>query len=421
MTTPSTQERADAALRELIALADPEATPAPVPADLLDRVRAAAEAPEPELETGTAGAGPAIDLTDRRAAPSRAARPSFGRRHWQAGLMVAASLCSLALAAGTVLPGLLGATGGEAGSASQSTDDSAGRDGGVSPDQGAPSSEGGDVGVAGVPGNTGSKDTADTVDRRLVRSGSVLVGAEDLSAARDTFVAAILAMGGRVMSESVVTRGGDGGGVMGYDTGVADDVRVSYPYPWYPTGPGIWLTIEVPVAQYEKAIDAARAAGEVVQLQQSSYDVGTQIADTAARIKALEASLARLTALMDRAQDISDVISLEQAIASRQSELDALRAQARDLANQTAMSQISLTLMSPDDAQQAIDPQPRKSWWESFLEGLSQFWTWLGQALLIVSPLLVAAVIIWFVRRRRARDAGGSAGGGAAPEPGPAA
>jgi hypothetical protein len=134
--------------------------------------------------------------------------------------------------------------------------------------------------------------------------------------------------------------------------------------------------------------------------------VGAQVADVDARIKALEASLVRLTALMDEATDITDVITLEQAISQRQSELDALRAQQRDLENQTAMSQISLTLMSPEDAQNSVDPQPQQTWWESFLEGLSQFWNWFGKALLIISPLLIAMGLIAWVRRRRSRRAG---------------
>jgi hypothetical protein len=160
------------------------------------------------------------------------------------------------------------------------------------------------------------------------------------------------------------------------------------------------------VDDYDEAMEAARDAGEVVQMQQSTYDVGAQVADVDARIKALEASLARLTALMDEATDITDVITLEQAISQRQAELDALRAQQRDLQNQTAMSQISLTLMSPEDAQNSVDPQPQQTWWESFLDGLSQFWSWFGQALLIISPLLIAMGIIAWVRRRRARRAG---------------
>ena len=411
MNTQSTEDRADEALRALLAQADPEAgAPQPEPAHLLDRVRAATAAGDP-----SAGSPPEVSVSDPT---SLAEHRSFTQKHWQGMLMAAAGVATLALAAGSVLPGL--ASGGSSDStASVGVSDVAG---------GAPAGVGTDKGTAldssvGAPEaardtavsseamspNTGAPAAvpgATNTDEALVRSGSVLVGSEDPEAARDEFVATILAMGGRVTSESVVTDGGGGVQPYGPEVSMSRDMGMSYPYPWYPSGPGIWLTVQVPVDDYDEAMEAARDAGEVVQMQQSTYDVGAQVADVDARIKALEASLVRLTALMDEATDITDVITLEQAISQRQAELDALRAQQRDLENQTAMSAISLTLMSPEDAQNSVDPQPQQTWWESFLEGLSQFWSWFGKALLIISPLLIAMGIIAWVRRRRSRRAG---------------
>jgi uncharacterized coiled-coil protein SlyX len=322
-------------------------------------------------------------------------------------LMAAAGVATLALAAGTVLPGLAGSMGGsDSGAVSESvaTDVAAGAPDALAREEAAAAAPGVDLGAeqdaaAAVPG-------VDEAENTLVRWGSLLVGTDDVTGGRNAFVATVLQMGGRVTSETVVTDDSSGrvDPYVGDSLAVSRDMGgVSYPYPWYPTGPGIWLSVEVPVQDYDEAIEAARATGEVVQMQQSSYDVGTQISDVDARIEALEASLARLSALMDEANDISDVIALEQAIAQRQSELDSLRAQQRDLANQTAMSRISLTLMSPEDARQGADPTPDQTWWESFLEGLSQFWSWFGQALLIISPLLIAMGIIAWVRRRRTR------------------
>jgi hypothetical protein len=410
MNTQSTEDRADEALRALLAQVDPEAGAADVPAGLLERVRVAAQ-------TDPAASDPAPQVGPSPATPPTV-HPSFMARHWQGMLMAAASVATLALAAGAVLPGLSGSLGGsdssavgESAASLGAADSAAGgealaggaperaADGSVAaPGAGQDATVSSEAGVPayGVPG-------ADTTEEALVRSGSVLVGTEDPAAARDSFVASILAMGGRVTSETVVTEDSVGAQPYGPEVSMGRDMGMSYPYPWYPTGPGIWLTVQVPVDDYDEAMEAARDTGEVVQMQQSTYDVGAQVADVDARITALEASLLRLTALMDEATDITDVITLEQAISQRQAELDALRAQQRDLENQTAMSQISLTLMTPEDAQQSVDPQPDKSWWESFLEGLSQFWSWFGQALLIISPLLIAMGIIAWVRRRRSR------------------
>ncbi len=418
MNTLSTEDRADQALRELLAQADPEAgATTALPEHLLDRVLAAS--------TGEPADAP-VDPATRRAGRS------FGQRHWPLILMTAAGVATLALAAGTVLPGLT-ATSSDSLAGSIEYDSSGcrgglirgrlgGSDGRRAADDAtalesgrvAPEIAREDSAAAGAAAPSADQPAADPVDEALVRSGSVLVGTEDVEAARDDFVATVLAMGGRITSESVVTDGSAGAqSNAGGEMAVARDMEMSYgatyPYPWYPTGPGVWLTVQVPVEDYDEAMAAARDVGEVVQMQQSSYDVGAQVADVDARIAALEASLERLTALMDDAEDIGDVIALEKAISERQSELDGLKAQQRDLANQTAMSQISLTIMSPEDAKQSVDPQPQQSWWDSFLEGLGQFWSWLGQALLIVSPLLIAMGVIWWVRRRN-RRAGGSVG-----------
>jgi len=190
------------------------------------------------------------------------------------------------------------------------------------------------------------------------------VGTEDISAERDQFVSDILAMGGRVMTESTINAAagslGSGDTMTRTEGGANPDAAFTQPdygvssgyqpFPWYPSGPGVWISVEVPVSEYDRAVAAARATGEVVRLEQSSSDVTTQMADLDGRIAALESSLARLTSLMGQAASVSDVIALEAAIAQRQAELDSLRAQQSAMATQTAMSQVSLTLMSVEDA-----------------------------------------------------------------------
>lgn len=338
----------DPALRALLAQADPAGSdPHDHPADpaLLDRV---------------------LDVVDFGAldeAPTP--HPAFLRRHWQGTILVAASVLTLALAGGSVLPGLVG--GGSdsmaAGASEMTSDDSSASNGSLDmtlTDGLTAMSDAAAAPAAGSETTAGGAKSADTEEANtLVRSASLLVGTEDVTSARDSFVALVLGEGGRVTSETVIT---DTTSAQAMDMAAASGMDMIYP--WYPTGPGIWLTVEVPEADYDATVAAAQDLGAVVQLQQSSYDVGTQITDTEARIAALESSLTQLTALMDEATSVSDVIKLERAITSRQAELDSLRAQQRDLDNQTSMSQISLTLMTPDDAAQSIDPTPDQSWWQ---------------------------------------------------------
>lgn len=221
----------------------------------------------------------------------------------------------------------------------------------------------------------------------MVRTASLLVGTDDPAGAANSFVQTVTALGGQVTSQTVVTQGA-GGADMPMTT--TSETTTSNPLPWYPPGPGIWLTVQVPADQYQQAMAAARATGEVVRMEQSAYDAGAQIADTAARIQALESSLGRLRALMGDAQDVGEVITLEDAIASRQAELDGLRAQQRELRAKTTMSEISLTLMDPADAKASVDPSQPSGW------DVAGRW---AIALLVV--LALAVLLYRVVRRRR--------------------
>lgn len=215
----------------------------------------------------------------------------------------------------------------------------------------------------------------------IIRTASLLIGTEDPTATADAYVARITAMGGQVTSRTDITEGGTG-------TQTTRDSGAMMPMP-YPTGPGVWLTVEVPVDRFDEALAEARETGQTVRMEQSAQDVSATVADIDARVRALRSSVAQLRSLMDEAGSISEVIALEDAIAARQSELDGLVAQQRELRNQTSMSQISLGLMTPQDAAVAIG------------EELPDSWTpvrW-AAGLALIAGLVILVVVV--TRRRR--------------------
>ena len=416
MNDQSTQTHGEADLRALLAGVDPLVGETPLASeDLLVRIRSQLRS-DPTPESAALADRTAPFPSTHSAANDDAPRTNWLGRHWQGLLLTAACLVSIALAAGLLLPTFVGSIGG--GDVTASSREAAGAEAnpGVAAAPDAPD-------APSMPDTASSLDSTQSAGEPvatalLVRSASLLVGTEDISAERDLFVSDILAMGGRVMTESTINAAAGSlgsGDTMTRTEGLANpdaafaqpDYGVSsgyQPFPWYPSGPGVWISVEVPVSEYDRAVAAARATGEVVRLEQSSSDVTTQMADLDGRIAALESSLARLTSLMGQAASVSDVIALEAAIAQRQAELDSLRAQQSAMANQTAMSQVSLTLMSVEDANAAVSPTPpSNTWWETFVSGLAGLWVWLGRALFIVSPVLIAVGFITLARRRRRR------------------
>ena len=290
------------------------------------------------LRARLAGLDPAADL----AAPNLLDRVDLEtpddapRRHWGRPLILAAAAVALvALFGATVVPNLFSGAPETIGAA-------------VSGDrsvESAPTTE--SAGSADQPVYPGGPS--------IIRTASLLVGTDDPTAAADAYVARISALGGQVSSRTDVTEGG----TYAPSTMMGSDAMMPMPYP---SGPGVWLSVEVPADRFDEALAAARETGQTVRLEQSAQDVSATVADIDARVTALLSSVAQLRSLMDEATSVSEVIALEDAIATRQSELDGLVAQQRELRNSTSMSQISLALMSPEDAAAAVGEEAPDPW-----------------------------------------------------------
>lgn len=115
------------------------------------------------------------------------------------------------------------------------------------------------------------------------------------------------------------------------------------------------LTIRVPSANLEKALDAFKRLGDVESSSISATDVTMQKVDLDARIAALTTSIERFKQLISSATNTSDLIAAETALAERQAELDSLTAQLKYLSEQVDMSVIYLALL-PNDSFSAIKP-----------------------------------------------------------------
>jgi hypothetical protein len=105
-----------------------------------------------------------------------------------------------------------------------------------------------------------------------------------------------------------------------------------------------WIELRVPAARLEAALDAISALGDVEHREVGAVDVTAQVTDLKVRIDNLKTLRIRLKALVERAEEVKDLIGLEKELARVTSELERLEAQQRGLARDVAMSQITVRL-----------------------------------------------------------------------------
>ena len=239
-----------------------------------------------------------------------------------------------------------------------------------------------DTGMDAAEGTAANEDQAD--DRALIVTGSVYMTVEDPIAAADDAALTVTEAGGRVDSRSeTAPRDGEGGSA--------------------------WLTLRIPAQALEDVVDQLRDIGTVDEFTTQSADVTREVADLDAQISTLRASTARIQALLDDAEDIKDIITLEDELDGRQAELESLKARQRGLDDQVSLSTIELSLTT-DPVIAAVEEEP-----DTFLSGLAAGWgalaAFLSGALVtfgVVLPWLaamgiIAVVVLAIVRSRRSR------------------
>ncbi|MFC6009602.1 DUF4349 domain-containing protein [Nocardia lasii] len=169
------------------------------------------------------------------------------------------------------------------------------------------------------------------------------------------------------------------------------------------------LSVRVPGEVTDSFITGLGDVGTVTSVSTNRDDVTMQWQDLDARIRALQASVDRLKALMAGATNTADLITAEEALSSRQGELDSLTAQKRSLDDQVALSTLTITLTATADR---APGDPDNFWdgvvagWESLIDWLQDAIVFLGKALPWLGFLAVLGGILYaalrLVRGRRA-------------------
>ncbi|WP_062131207.1 DUF4349 domain-containing protein [Demequina aestuarii] len=233
---------------------------------------------------------------------------------------------------------------------------------------------------------------AGTDDRSLIVTGSLYMTVEDPIAAADQAVGMVQSAGGRVDARTETAADE-------YDGGSAT------------------LLLRIPQDSLEAVVDDLRALGTVDQFATESRDVTTEVTDLDARISTLRASTDRIQALLLEAEDIKDIIALEDELAGRQAELESLESRQRGLDDQVSMSTIELSLTTEPIV--IVDDSP-ESFWEGLRSGWNTLLAFLSGTLVVagvllpwaaLATILVAATVVAIraTRSRSARQASGPA------------
>lgn len=167
--------------------------------------------------------------------------------------------------------------------------------------------------------------------------------------------------------------------------------------------------VRIPRENFEAFRDGAGGIGHLYSITEDAQDVGEQYYDTEARLATLTTKRDRLLALLEKADVMEDIISLENALADVQYEIDMHTSTLRRYDSLIGYSTFTISLN--EVVQITTEPGVKESFgsrlaasfrrgMQDFGEGLQNFLLWLARNIIGVLILSVIVVVIIVVLRK---------------------
>lgn len=247
--------------------------------------------------------------------------------------------------------------------------------------------------AAGEAGSAQAGDTSVTVtEQHLARSATLDLRVPDITQAAATLRTTAAGAQGAVTSEEISSRSEHGWGQ---------------------------VVISVPSAKLDATLDQLATVGTVESRTTSTTDETAAYTDTESRIETMRASIARIRQLIERTDDIEQLVTLEGELSTRVADLEALLAQMEAITQRTTMSPITVSLTEEGAP---TDPE------DGFLAGLAAGWdAFTGSARVTLTALgaltpfalagglVLGPLALWWRRRRRVSPAARPTAGAPAP------
>lgn len=176
------------------------------------------------------------------------------------------------------------------------------------------------------------------------------------------------------------------------------------------------LTIRIPAAKLDSFVDHVEEVSNITSNTETTDDVTLQYVSIESRIKALQIEEERLLELLAKADNMSDLLTIESRLTEVRYELENITSQLRVLENKVNYGTIHLDV---SEVVEYTEPEPENGWQRmgsGFVKSLKGLWTGIKEvAIFLVSALpylaLIAAIVVGVilivrgsVKRKRRRN-----------------
>jgi hypothetical protein len=170
------------------------------------------------------------------------------------------------------------------------------------------------------------------------------------------------------------------------------------------------VTVRVPAAAFEQLLGDVSKLGDVRSTTSSGVDVTAQYTDLDAKIGALQATHDQLLTILTQAQNIPDILAVQDRLNQVQSEMDSLVGQRNLLADQSSYGTLAVTVLEPGATAAPLSTTHEEGIGDAWDDAKGRFGDaieWLvrisGTVAVVAGLALIGLLVYVFVARRARR------------------
>ncbi len=157
-----------------------------------------------------------------------------------------------------------------------------------------------------------------------------------------------------------------------------------------------YFSIRVPKEQYTAMSADLETLGNLVSYSSSSSDISSQYTDTETRLAAYKAEHDRLLEMMEAAETVEDMISVEERLSEVEYSIDSLTGTLRGWQDEVDYSTINLSINEVQELT-PVPETPPISFWERLVTAVEDSCEWLVDALQDIAIFIVAAIPVLII------------------------
>ena len=164
------------------------------------------------------------------------------------------------------------------------------------------------------------------------------------------------------------------------------------------------LVFKVPPAHFAAVLDHLASLGTLLAKNENANDVTAQVVDLQGRIKTAGTSVARLRNLLTSAQNVPDIVTIENELTTRESQLESLQGQLQVMTSQVQLATVTVALTTTAPKHRANIPgfsSAASGGWTAFTNTAKFAAAVVGAVLPFAVFAFIAGGVVVFVRRRR--------------------